>query len=63
MHTTHYEGSKVRFHYDGDYDGDVIIQDEETGNEVKCDMNDLKRFVGDCIKSKLIEYIENFDLR
>ena len=58
MHTTHYEGSKIRFHYDGDYSGDVIIHEDKTGNEIQCTMEDLEKFVGDGIKYKLIEYIE-----
>ena len=62
MHTTHYEGSKVRFHHNGDYSGDVIIHEDETGNEIRCSMEELERFVGDKIKDKLIALIEQLKI-
>lgn len=62
MHTTQYNESKIVFLHNGDYSGDVIIRDTETGNEVRCDIKDLESFLGDKIKDEFIDYVERFEI-
>jgi hypothetical protein len=59
MRTT--EGTKVRFHHNGDFSGDVTIVDKETKVELDVPFEDLKALVAKYVRSERISKLDQSD--
>ena len=54
MHS--FDGKSVTIHYNGDYSGEAIIQQEE--KEIRVDVSDLIDFIAGYVRNKRIEELE-----
>jgi len=59
MHSFH--GTNYNFHYNGDYSGEVIIQDKITGEQIRVESEDIFEFVAGYVRSKRISEIEDME--
>lgn len=57
MHTT--KSNNICFFHNGDYSGEVRIFDEITEYEVTVEFDALLEFVGDFVRSRRIQELEN----
>ena len=57
MHS--FNGGSCIIHYDGDFDGEVIICNKNDNTEIRIDIHDLINFVSEYVRNKKISQLEN----
>jgi hypothetical protein len=61
MHTFKLKKYLWRAHHNGDFSGDVILRNDETGAEFRVPAGFLLALVGKCIEGRIIETLEQTD--
>lgn len=56
MHAT--QGSRVSFHHNSDYSGDVLVIHEQTKVEMIIPFTDIRHLVGEYLRSRKISLLE-----